>query len=175
MINIKGIIDDIFIIISKKQTLFEFLLNLSFVLIIFAVIVIFYWDNINRSIIHNSRCKVSIDNSDLTYNLKVYNTNNDNLFDISYDNTIEKNIKIDCACPNGETINKFIIPYYNNIDKNTQQIDKFCYCDKNYKYSTSILNDVKLDGDTFMMDYYKTLFDNFSTGTLDNNILKFPL
>ena len=29
MINIKGIIDDIFVIISKKQTLFEFLLNLS--------------------------------------------------------------------------------------------------------------------------------------------------
>ena len=53
MINIKGIIDDIFIIISKKQTLFEFLLNLSFVLIIFAIIVIFYWDSINRSIIHN--------------------------------------------------------------------------------------------------------------------------
>ena len=97
MISFKKIIDDIFSIISKKQSLFEFLLNFSFVLIIFAIATVLYWDNINRSIISNNRCKVTIDNEDLTYNLKVYNPDKDNanIFDISYDNTNENNIKID--------------------------------------------------------------------------------
>jgi len=174
MINIKGIIDDIFIIISKKQTLFEFLLNLSFVLIIFAIIIIFYWDSINRSIIHNSRCKVSIDNTDSTYNLDVFNKDNNKLFNISYDNTNEHNVKIECSCPEGETINKFPIPYYNNKDNKVEQLSKYCYCDKNYNYTTESLNDFKLDGDGFMVDYYGDLFKSYSSGNLINNRLEFP-
>ena len=176
MINIKGIIDDIFVIISKKQTLFEFLLNLSFVLIIFIVIVIFYWDSINRSIIHNSRCKVSIDNTDATYNLKVSNKDNVNLFDISYDNTDQKNVKIDCACPIGEQINKFEIPYYNKKDEKIDQLYKYCYCENNYNYDRINLNNHILDGDAFMVDYYKDLFESYSYGNIPDNkfVLEFP-
>jgi hypothetical protein len=174
MINIKGIIDDIFIIISKKQTLFEFLLNLSFVLIIFIVIVIFYWDSINRSIIHNSRCKVSIDNSDATYNLKVSNEKNISLFDISYDNTNEHNVKIECACPVGEQINKFQIPYYNNKNDKVEQLSKYCYCEDNYQYENLALDNFKLDGDAFMIDYYDNLFSLSSTGNNFGEKLEFP-
>lgn len=174
MINIKGIIDDIFIIISKKQSLFEFLLNLSFVLIIFTIIVIFYWDSINRSIIHNSRCKVSIDNSDASYNLKVSNEKNASLFDISYDNTKDNNIKIDCSCPVGEKINKFTIPFYNNRDKKVEDLTKYCYCAEDYNYKTENLTNFKLDGDAFLVDYYDKLFDKRSDGYLIDNQLIFP-
>lgn len=174
MINIKGIIDDIFIIISKKQTLFEFLLNLSFVLIIFAIIIIFYWDSINRSIIHNSRCKVSIDNTDSTYNLDVFNENNNKLFNISYDNTEEHNVKIECSCPEGEKINKFAIPYYNNKDNKVEQLSKYCYCENDYSYTDDKLDKFKLDGDGFMVDYYDDLFKSYSSGVLRDNKLEFP-
>jgi len=165
MINIKGTIDDIFTIISKKQTLFEFLLNLSFVLIIFVIIMIFYWDSINRSIINNNRCKVSIDNSDLTYNLQVSNKNKDNanIFNISYDNT--HNIKIDCSCPVGETLNKFEFPYYNNVNKKNDNIIKYCYCAKDYQYiNNTNLTNLELDGDAFLVDYYDGLFKHYAGG-----------
>lgn len=168
MINIKGTIDDIFSIISKKQTLFEFLLNLSFVLIIFVIIMIFYWDSINRSIINNNRCKVSIDNSDLTYNLKVSNTSidNANIFNISYDNTKDKNIKIDCSCPVGETLNKFEFPYYNNENKKIDNRTKYCYCAKDYQYTNNAnLTNLDLDGDAFLVDYYKGLFKHYAGGS----------
>jgi len=165
MINIKQIIDDIFIIISKKQTLFEFLLNLSFVLIIFIILIIFYWDSINRSIIHNSRCKISIDNSDITYNLNISNENNSSLYDISYDKS--KNIKIDCTCPIGEKINKFDIPIWNEKDKKVEQIKKYCYCDNNYQYNNIELNNLKVDGDAFLVDYYNKLFEKTAYGTTD--------
>ena len=178
MINIKGIIDDIFIIISKKQTLFEFLLNLSFVLIIFAIIVIFYWDSINRSIIHNSRCKVSIDNSDITYNLNVsINKDNDNanLFNISYDNSKEKNVKIECACPIGEQINKFNIPFYNTRDNKVEELNKYCYCEKDYQYNSDEMEKLNLDGDAFMIDYYGDLFSKYAGGNNYSSIsLEFP-
>lgn len=178
MINIKGTIDDIFTIISKKQTLFEFLLNLSFVLIIFVIIMIFYWDSINRSIINNNRCKVSIDNSDLTYNLKVYNSgiDNANIFNISYDNTTDKNIKIDCACPVGETLNKFEFPYYNNINKKDDVLNKYCYCAKDYQYTKNTgLTNLDLDGDAFLVDYYKGLFNYYANGNSNmNQPIMFP-
>ena len=165
---------DIFNIISKKQSLFEFLLNLSFVLIIFAIAIIFYWDSINRSIIHNNRCKITIDNEDLTYNLKVYGKENANIFDISYDNTKEKNIKIDCSCPAGDQINKFNIPYYNNRDKKVEQLEKYCYCSKKYQYTTDKLSELTFNGDAFLVDYYDNLFDQYALGNNSQDILSFP-
>lgn len=177
MISFKKIIDDIFIIISKKQTLFEFLLNFSFVLIIFAIATLLYWDNINRSIITNNRCKISIDNEDLTYNLKVYNPNkeNANIFDISYDNTNEKNIKIDCSCPVGETVNKFEIPYYDKKDEKIRQVEKYCYCNRDYGYNQIDLTNLSLDGDAFLIDYYDKLYDNYSYGNVRiDERLSFP-
>ncbi len=172
--NFKIIIDDIFNIISKKQSFFEFLLNLSFVLIIFAIVVVIYWDSINRSIINTNRCKINIDNDDLTYNIKVYNPDkeNANIFDISYDNSVDKNIKIDCSCPAGDTINKFNIPYYNNKDRKVQQLEKYCYCSQNYQYDN--LTSLKTEGDAFLVDYYDNIFNRYTNGYQFNEPLIFP-
>jgi signal transduction histidine kinase len=60
MFNYKIFIDDIYNVISQKHTFFELLLNITFVLIIFLLIFIFYWDSINRSIIKKNRCKIHI-------------------------------------------------------------------------------------------------------------------
>lgn len=171
MINIKEIIDDIFNIITKKQTIFEIVLNLSFILIIFIIIGIFYWDSINRSIINNSRCKVSMNNSDLTYNVN-FMKDNTNIYNISYDNTIEKNMKIDCTCPIGETINKFDISYYNQKDQKLEQMTKYCYCDNTYSYDMNGKKELQMEGDAFLVDYYRTLYNSESIENLGS--IEFP-
>lgn len=171
MINIKEIIDDIFNIITKKQTIFEIILNLSFILIIFIITGIFYWDSINRSIINNSRCKVSMNNSDLTYNVS-FMKDNTNIYNISYDNTSDKNIKIDCTCPIGETINTFDISYYNQKDQKLEQINKYCYCDKTYSYDMDGKKKLQMEGDAFLVDYYKTLYNSESIENLGS--IRFP-
>lgn len=182
MINLKKIFDDIFIIITKKQSLFEFLLNLSFVLIIFIIIMVLYWDSINRSIINNGRCKINIDNSDVTYNLEFYNKErgNTNIFNLSYDGTDKHNLKIDCACPIGETPNKFQIPIYDYGTKKVSKIDKFCYCDANYDGES--VNDgigintknVSMDGDAFLMDYYTGFYESYNKGYQEYRPIEFP-
>ena len=184
MINFKKLFDDIFIIIAKKQSLFEFFLNLSFVLIIFIIVVILYWDSINRSIINNGRCKIKIDNSDVTYNLEFYNTerNNTNIFNISYDGDVDKhNVKVDCACPVGETPNNFKVPVYDYNTKRVSKINKFCYCDTKYDgdgVNNSVggidMTNVKMDGDAFLMDYYTGFYASYNSGYPEYQALEFP-
>ena len=48
MINIKYLFDDIYMVMMKKQTIFEILLHLSFILIVFLLIVIRYFEPILR-------------------------------------------------------------------------------------------------------------------------------
>lgn len=182
MINLKQIFDDIYIIIAKKQSLFEFILNLTFVLIIFLLLTILYWDNINRSIINNGRCKIAINNSDLTYNLKVYNKekNNTNIFDISYDGTKEHNVKIDCSCPVGNKPNQFSIPIHNQKDNIDYKVEKICYCDDDYKdglyndFGSLDINKIDMDGDSFLEDYYKNFYDNYGIKSIKFSPIDFP-
>ena len=67
MINLNLIINEFYNIFNRKQTFFEIILNLSFILILVVIAIIFYWDSINRSIIKNSRCKVMINSEDDSY------------------------------------------------------------------------------------------------------------
>jgi uncharacterized membrane protein len=95
MINLKILISDFYNILNTKQTFFELLLNLTFVLILLIIAVIFYWDNINRSIINTSRCKIIMNNEDNIFNLYAYKSDKSaKLFDISYDNTSGTNINM---------------------------------------------------------------------------------
>jgi len=181
MINIKQIIDDIYIIIGKKQSFFEFILNLSFVLIIFIILVILYWDNINRSIINKGRCKISINNSDVTYNLNIYDKETKtNIINISYDNSDSKHHKIDCACPIGNTINEFNIPVWNQEQKKFYDSRKVCYCDNDYKTNITtndqklIKSKINLDGDAFLIDYYDGLLDAYESGKTKYTSINFP-
>lgn len=161
MFNYKIIIDGIYNVISQKHTFFELLLNITFVLIIFLLIVIFYWDSINRSIIKKNRCKIHINNEDKNYNVEVIDSKNNKLLKISYDNSNKHNYKVDCLCPVGDVVNKFNNFYvYNNDIKKTEQGEKFCKCDKEYANDFGEENNYRYIGDQFLMDYYGDINNN---------------
>jgi len=174
MLNLKILLNDFYNIFNKKQTFFEIILNLSFILILFIFIFIFYWDSINRNIINTNRCKVLINNDDAFYNLYVYDINkNSKLYNLSYDNTKYHNLKIDCTCPKGDIVNKFNIPYYDSKDEKVRNdLIKICKCDD--KYDDIPKSDYKYEGDAFLIDYYKDLNKNINNSHIYTNKLYFP-
>jgi len=175
MFNLKTIINIFYDIINKKQTFFEIILNLSFILIILIIATIFYWDSINRTIINTSRCKIMINNDDSEYNLYVYDKDQQNkLYKISYDNNKNHNIKIDCACPTGDIANNINIPYYDFKDQKVyNDLNKQCLCDKNYDSSYNT-KDYKYEGDAFLIDFYKDMYNTLNTHSTYTNKLNFP-
>lgn len=169
MINIKYLFDDIYMVMMKKQTIFEILLHLTFILIIFLLIVIFYWDTIKRNILKTARCKITMDNSDSQFNVRLFDKNtNSSIININYDNTKKHNNKIDCVCPRGNELNNFKdIPVFNSDTKKVEKVDKICYCDDNYKkniYDENIgaldNDNILLDGDSFLVNFYGGLLDD---------------
>ena len=184
MINIKYLFDDIYMVMMKKQTIFEILLHLSFILIVFLLIVIFYWDTIKRSILKTSRCRITLDNSDNQFNIRFFDKNtNSSIININYDNTKKHNYKIDCVCPTGNELNIIKdIPVFNSETKKVERIDKNCYCDENYKkniYDESIgaldNDNILLDGDNFLVNFYGGLLDDIKQiKPINDNQLSFP-
>ena len=187
MFNFGILINKFYDIFNKQQTIFEVILNLSFILILFLIAFIFYWDSINRSVLNTSRCKAIIKNDDSNYTAYFYDdeeTKNNKLFSISYDNTRNHNIKINCegvcnktSSDSGVVQNKIAIPYYDYKD---QKIDrsyiKSCYCDKNYVEGVteySKLSTLGIDGDEFLSDYYKAFYKDSEPNTYDKK-LYFP-
>lgn len=184
MINIKYLFDDIYMVMMKRQTIFEILLHLSFILIILVLITIFYWDTIKRNIIKTSRCKISLENSDNLYNVRIFDkTTNTSIINVNYDNTRKHNSKIDCVCPTGNELNIIKdVPIYDNESKKIQYINKNCYCDNNYVrniYDNGLNaldnENILLDGDSFLVDFYRGLLDDFKTGNRNKDLqLSFP-
>jgi hypothetical protein len=174
MINLKLLISNFYNILNTKQTFFEILLNLTFVLILLIIAVIFYWDNINRKIINTSRCKIVMNNDDNIFNLDIYNSESTKkLLKISYDNTKKHNVKIDCACPVGNTVNNFRVPYYNYEDQKLEKdLYKYCKCDADYSANIRDGN-YKYDGDAFLQDYYKQVFTDLDNVDKDKRLI-FP-
>ena len=144
MIKIKLLFDDIYNVLTQKHTLFEFILNLSFILIIFIIILVFYWDSINRSIIKTGRCRVTLDNTDAMYNMRIYDKGSKtSILDISYDNTPSHKLNVNCVCPTGDYVNKFEnIPIYNATEKRFEGVSKYCYCDKETYTETMYDNNI---------------------------------
>jgi hypothetical protein len=188
MFNFGILINKFYDIFNKQQTIFEIILNLSFILILFLIAFIFYWDSINRSVLNTSRCKAIIKNDDSNYTAYFYsdvNTKNNKLFSISYDNTRSHNVKISCegVCNKASTDagaiqNNIEIPFYDYKD---QKIDKSytkrCYCDKNYienNIGYSWHRDLGIDGDEFLADYYKNFYNEGSELTTYDKKLYFP-
>lgn len=188
MFNFGILINKFYDIFNKQQTIFEIILNLSFVLILFIIAFIFYWDSINRSVINTSRCKAIIKNDDSTYTVNFYSdreTKKDKLYSISYDNTRNHNVKITCEGSCGKSSsegvkNNINVPYF---DYKEQKIDgsytKICYCDKDHKldgidnYGSHQL--LGMDGDEFLADYYKTFYKNIpGNPTTYSDKLYFP-
>ena len=165
MNNFNIFMNDIYGVISQKHTLFEFILNLSFVLILVIIGTVFYWDTINRNIIKTTRCKIIVPNEDNNYNLQFFNKEKTvKLYNLSYDNSSKHNVKIDCSCPSGNVANKFSIPYY---DKETEKLNnktyKHCFCDNLYSGNENTPDNFNMEGDAFLVDYYKKIYTTYGT------------
>ena len=185
MINIKYLFDDIYMVMMKRQTIFEILLHLSFILIVLLLVIIFYWDTIKRNILKTARCKITLDNSDSQYNIRLFDKiSNSSIININYDNTPKHNYKIDCVCPAGNELNIIKkIPVYDSVDQKTIVQDKYCYCDDNY--SRNIFNDnlgvlendnLLLDGDNLLVNFYSGLLDDMKVNinSYNDKQLSFP-
>ena len=125
----------IFDILKEKISFSELLLNTLFIILLFIITSIIYWDTINSKVAQNSRCKKQLELSSSnknTYNILATDKNNKPLFNISYD-TSQNNTNVECACNVGTFMNNFTKIPVRNLKNNTNSlIDKSCTCDKYY-------------------------------------------
>jgi len=139
-------------VLTKGFTGFELLLNLSFILIIFLIIYIFYWHSINRSIAKINRCKINLNSSGGLYSMyALYDQTK--LYKIKYDNSTNHNVSIDCSCPPGNVPNTFKIKAYDGNTNSIETVNKYCMCDK--FYNSTDVNKLYYNGDDFLTDFYK--------------------
>jgi|LakMenE22Apr09ns_1017241.scaffolds.fasta_scaffold10085_2 hypothetical protein len=136
---------------SKGFTVIEIIMNLSFILIIFLIIYIFYWHSINRKVAKLNRCKINLNTEGSIYTIygKYKQTK---LYKIKYDNTDDHKVYVDCVCPVGNMPNKFEVKAYNKRKNKVESADKYCNCDKYYNLNDK--NALKFSGDDFLVDYY---------------------
>ena len=153
-------------IITRGFSIYELLLNISFILIIGLIIFIFYWHNINRQIAKLNRCKINLNSegSGSIYNLYTY-YDQTKLYKLRYDNTTKHNVSVDCVCPTGNIPNKFEVPVYNMENEKLQKYNKYCVCDKSYDLTEK--NKIRVDGDEFLSSYYRNY--DYSIGAMKNN------
>ena len=154
-------ISSVYNVLTKGFTSFEFLLNTSFILILFLIIYIFYWHYINRSIAKINRCKINLNSDAGLYNMYVL-YDQTKIYRIKYDNTTNHNVSIDCSCPPGNVPNTFKVKAYDSQTDSVQTVNKYCTCDKFYNADNT--NKIYYSGDDFLTDFHKN----------NKNTLEFP-
>lgn len=162
-------------IFNKSFSLFEILLNLSFILIICLIIYIVYWNLLNRKIANINRCKINLNSIDNYYNISSH-YNNKKLYSINYKTGDSHNVSVNCSCPSGNIANTFKIPVYNHKTDDMEIIDKYCLCDDYYNLNEKNINkNIRYSGDEFLTNYYSTNYDNeLSTFKNPNKKINFP-
>jgi len=157
----------IFMTLKENIKLSEFCLNSLFIILIFIISMIIYWDTINSKVAKTSRCKRQLDMSNKNNNfyiIKATDKNKSPLYDITYDTT-QYNTNVECACNPGKFINNFTNIPIRNLRTNTNTVvDKTCNCDKYYDlgYKNEKL---KLDGDPGLLRY---MINTDNTDFFDN-------
>ena len=155
------LIKDINDIFNKPYTLIELLLNIFFLLIIFIISYIFYWDIINTNAIKNSHCNANISALNTKggyYYVYANDSQNNKLFNIQYDKTNNEPNAV-CACNPGTYINKFEgIKLYDINNKQITSTNLQCSCDKVYHNPVvDSPNDYYYSGEPFLL---KFMYDN---------------
>ena len=149
-------------ILSKRYTLIELILHISFILIIFLIIYIFYWHSINRKVAKINRCKISLKNDGDIYSVYA-SYNQSKLYKVDYNSNDTKDISIECTCPTGNVPNRFDVPVYDVENKVSNIYNKYCVCDQNYATDTTNANNINYDGDEFLVDYYSNYLKDKNT------------
>ena len=140
-------------VLTKRYTLTELILHISFILIIFLIIYIFYWHYINRKVAKLNRCKLALSGDGHIYSINA-TYNQSKLFKVDYNSMDSKDVSIECTCPTGNVPNRFDVPVYDSENKTTNIYNKFCVCDQNYAFDTTAAKDINYDGDEFLVNYY---------------------
>ena len=140
-------------ILTKRYSLNELILHISFILIIFLIIYIFYWHYINRQIAKINRCKVSLTSDGNIYSVNA-TYNQSKLYKVDYNTNDSKDISIECTCPTGNVPNRFDVPVYDTLNKVTNIYNKTCVCDQNYASDVANASKINYDGDEFLVDFY---------------------
>lgn len=155
-------------VFSKGFSTIEIIMNVSFILIIFLIIYIFYWHSINRNIAKLNRCKINLNSQGSIYN--IYGKHKQTkLYKIKYDNTDKHTVSVDCVCPPGKVPNKFEIKAFNSDTNKWDKADKYCNCDKFYNINN---NDLKFYGDEFLVSSYNSNKDKDVSAI--TSVLEFP-
>ena len=163
-------------IFNKNFSLFEILLNVSFILIISVIIYIVYWNLLNRKIANINRCKINLSSVGNFYNISSH-YNNKKMYSINYETGDSHNVSVNCSCPSGNIANNFKIPVYNLNTNEMQIIDKYCFCDDFYNLNSGDGNkNIRYSGDEFLTNYYSNNYDTeFATLRNPNNNIIFPI
>lgn len=160
---------------NKNFSLFEILLNSSFILIMFIIIYIVYWNLLNRKIANINRCKINLNSIDNYYNVSLL-YNNKKMFSVNYQTGDTHNVNVNCSCPAGNIANNFKIPVYNPTTDEMQIIDKYCLCDDFYNINSSdSKNKITYSGDNFLSNYYNINYNaELSSLNYPNEKIPFP-
>lgn len=157
-------------IITYDYSIYELILNVSFIIIIFVILYIVYYYYINNKAFQNSTCKstININNNDDYYYLFVKDNNDNDLYNIKY-NMKNKKPTIECACKPGNVINNFTnIKLYdkNNSHCHNNIDNKYaCNCDNDYSSDNP---DLLYSGDPFLVNYMNN--NNKNLEITDNTI-----
>jgi energy-coupling factor transporter transmembrane protein EcfT len=169
MINF-DILDEFNEIFKKPFTFYEISLNIFFIIIVGIISYVIYWSIINGNSIKYSRCKGNLKSlGSIADNYIVYttDTNNNKLFNISYD-TKTKTPTINCACPTGNYVNTFDkIKIYDEITQTSYLSKKNCMCDNDYSKSYDPANSY-YSGEPFLIKYMNDFSDPTSLYSMPN-------
>jgi hypothetical protein len=102
------------------------------------------------------------------YDVKAVNDQGAELYKLTY-NTPKKQVKHECACPKGDTINHFSdIKYYDLKTSTDRKIDDLmCSCDKAYD---TVGADIFYEGFPGLVRYMQNADSSFFTTDLSGNV-----
>ena len=164
---LSNFLDEIFEIFTSTYYLSEFFINIFFIFLVLIITIIIYWDNINRKVSENSRCKKQIDIYDKSkgvYLIEANDKNKNKLFDIKYILGAKRN-SVECKCAEGDVVNNFTDIRIRDL-KNNRTINNFsktCSCDR--FYDIGVGNEIIYSGDPGIVRYMDTsdttFFDSY--------------
>ena len=146
-----------------KFNFYELLLNVVFLLLVIIFISIIYWDNINKKVANDSRCKRQYEQYNKNTNKYIVNAtdkDDNDLFKITYD-IKERKTNVECNCKKGNVINNFEnIKVKSLKDNKDHKVNKSCSCEEYYDLGVNS-KDIIYDGDPGILRYITSGYNDF--------------
>lgn len=139
-------------------------------LLLFFIIYMIHYSIIQKEVRKRSRCLRAKHSyaAGGQYEMKAVHEDGTDLYKLSY-NMPKKEVKHECICPEGDTINTFKdIKYYDLKTASDRKIEKMmCHCDKAYD---NISDDIFYDGHPGLVRYQQNSDGSFFVTDLSGSI-----